>query len=205
MQQCCKKKSIFGLLNHKLNTMKSKFYLALLTIFAAFLLSGCDPDDPVIPNEEELITTLTYTLAQVDGLDVVLSFVDLDGDGGDAPTIIGGTLEANSVYTGTISLLNSTVTPPEDIGAEVAEEDDEHQFFFASSISDLSVTYNDEDGNGNPVGLETTITTGEPGSGTLTVTLRHEPAKDAAGVADGDIANAGGETDIEVTFDIEVI
>ncbi len=182
--------------------MKSKFLLFAVAVFTVFIFSGCDPD-PVIPNEEELITTLTYTLTGPNT--VILSFEDLDGDGGTAPTIIGGTLEANQSYTGTIILLNSTETPPEDIGAEVAEEDDEHQFFFTSSISDLSVTYNDEDGNGNPLGLATTITTGEPGSGTLTVTLRHEPAKDAAGVADGDITNAGGETDIEVSFDIEVI
>ena len=36
------------------------------------------------------------------------------------------------------------------------------------------------------------------------MTLRHEPAKDASGVAAGDITNAGGETDIEVTFDVTV-
>ena len=42
------------------------------------------------------------------------------------------------------------------------------------------------------------------GSGTITVTLRHEPNKDAAGVSSGDIANAGGETDIEVTFNVEI-
>ena len=37
---------------------------------------------------------------------VVLSFTDLDGDGGNAPVINGGTLQANTTYTGTIDLLN---------------------------------------------------------------------------------------------------
>ena len=37
-------------------------------------------------------------------------------------------------------------------------------------------------------------------SATMTVILRHEPNKAGAGVSDGDITNAGGETDIEVTF-----
>ncbi|MEZ7887763.1 MAG: type 1 periplasmic binding fold superfamily protein, partial [Flavobacteriales bacterium] len=60
------------------------------------------------------------------------------------------------------------------------------------------------DEEGNPIGLSTVLTTGEMGSGTITVTLRHEPNKDAAGVSSGDIANAGGETDIEVTFNVEI-
>jgi len=34
------------------------------------------------------------------------------------------------------------------------------------------------------------------------VTLRHQPDKGAIGVSDGDITNAGGETDIEVLFDV---
>jgi len=45
----------------------------------------------------------------------------------------------------------------------------------------------------------------DPGEGGLRITLRHEPNKTAAGVQNGDITNAGGETDIEVTFTFEVI
>ena len=64
--------------------------------------------------------------------------------------------------------------------------------------------YMDMDGNGNPIGLTTTVTTASAGSGAITITLRHEPDKTAAGVAGGDISNAGGETDIEVTFQVNV-
>ncbi|MEO1713252.1 MAG: type 1 periplasmic binding fold superfamily protein, partial [Bacteroidota bacterium] len=93
----------------------------------------------------------------------------------------------------------------EDITREIEEEDDEHQLFYQiASDLNLTVAYEDADGNNNPVGLLTTITTGDASTGTLTVTLRHEPAKDASGVSDGDIANAGGETDIEVIFDVEI-
>ena len=60
------------------------------------------------------------------------------------------------------------------------------------------------DANGNPIGLLTTVTTEEPGNGTITVILRHEPDKFALGVSNGDITNAGGETDIEVVFNVEV-
>ena len=102
-------------------------------------------------------------------------------------------------------MTNSSATPAEDITAEIAEEDAEHQFFFAASSGlNATVAYGDQDDMGNPVGLSSVVTTGDASSGTMTVTLRHEPAKDASGVSDGDITNAGGETDIEVTFDITI-
>ena len=95
------------------------------------LFTGCKKDDPVIPNEEEVITTLNYTLIPSDGgTPVVLSFQDLDGDGGDPPVITGGTLAMNTTYNGSLELLNETETPPGDITEEVEEEADEHQFFF---------------------------------------------------------------------------
>jgi hypothetical protein len=38
--------------------------------------------------------------------------------------------------------------------------------------------------------------------GSLTIILRHEPDKSAPGVSEGDIANAGGETDIQLNFEL---
>ena len=72
--------------------------------------------DPVIPNEEELITTLTYTLISTDHSDTAtFSFSDLDGPGGDAPIITADPLQSNLMYDGTITLLNEQENPPENI------------------------------------------------------------------------------------------
>lgn len=181
---------------------KNIFYVSLVSVL---LFSSCSPEDPVIPNEEEVITTLNYTLTpEGGGTDIVLSFQDLDGDGGDAPTITGGNLAANTTYTGSLVLLNEIENPAEDITEEIKEEDEEHQFFFSSTLTGLSIAYNDEDADKNPVGLATTVVTTDVGTGNLTVTLRHEPNKTATGVSDGDIVNAGGETDIEVAFPVTV-
>ena len=199
------KEYIFALYSLKkhLKMIRRYSYLTMLLVLS-MLAIACEKDDPEPPNEEELITTVTYQLVADGGATVEMSFVDLDGDGGDAPTIVGGTLAANTIYTGSITLLNEIENPTEDITLEVREEDDEHQLFFETNIAGLTVDYRDEDGNGRPLGLETTVTTGAAGQGTLTVTLRHEPAKDADGVANGLIANAGGETDIEVAFPVNV-
>ena len=91
-----------------------------------------------------------------------------------------------------------------DITAEILEEDEDHQFFFKTNIAGLTVAYSDQDEDGNPVGLQSTATTTGTGNGTVTVILRHEPNKSATGVVNGDITNAGGETDIEVTFNVTV-
>jgi len=187
-------------------TMKIKFFGAL-AISLLVGLSACkkEQETPTVPNEEEVITTLTYTLTPTaGGTPVVFSFKDLDGDGGNDPVIVHADLKANTEYMGVIELLNEQETPAEDITAEIKEEDDEHQFFYQNDISGLHVHYMDQDDNGKPVGLKTHVVTGAQGSGVLTVTLRHQPDKSASGVSDGEIANAGGETDIEVTFNVNV-
>ena len=170
--------------------------------------TSCDKDDPIVPNEEELITTVKYTLSPEGDASpnskIVLHFQDLDGDGGKAPIVTGGTLKANTVYLGSLELLNELETPVENISLEVLEEDEDHQFFFESNLTGLSVAYADMDENKNPVGLQTKLITTTSGLGTLKISLRHQPNKAAKGVADGDITLAGGETDIEITFNIDV-
>ncbi len=185
--------------------MKKIAFPLLLLIVASYVFTGCDKDDPEIPNEEELITTVIYNLNTAGGDLVTLSWKDLDGDaGGEEPTITAGTLNANETYTGILVLLNESVSPPVDVGMEVLEEGEEHQLFFEPSSANVSVNYDDEDGNGNPLGLKTVLTTGDVGSGTITITLRHEPVKTASGVSDGDITNAQGATDVKVTIPFDV-
>lgn len=185
--------------------MPKNYLLAVSLLVITLIFTACKKDDPVIPNEEELITTLNYTLTPTGGgTATILSFQDLDGDGGTAPTITGGTLTANQIYTGILVLLNEAASPVESITEEIVAEDEEHQFFFQSNISNLVIEYNDRDSDGNPVGLSSTLTTGAAASGSITIILRHEPNKSASGVSSGDITNAGGETDIEVTFPIDV-
>ncbi len=185
--------------------MKSLLYLALFGL-VLFTLTACDDDDPEPENPEELITTLQLVFTPEGGGDPILqTFRDIDGDGGMDPTITTFPLDANTSYDLTLNVLDESKTPPEDIGEEIEEEDDEHQFFFEVSGLNLQIEYADSDGDGNPLGLVNTAATGDASTGSLKVTLRHEPAKEADGVSDGDITNAGGETDIEVTFQFPII
>jgi hypothetical protein len=179
----------------------------LFGLLGLYIIIGCKKkDNPIIPNEEELITTMIYNLISQDQTDtVVMRFQDLDGEGGNAPIITGGTLKNGTAYNGTVLLLNEQKTPAEDITLEVMAEAEEHQFFYqALSGLDLSIAYADADQNGNPIGIKSIITTNAVSNGELVVILRHEPDKFATGVASGDITNAGGETDILVSFDVDI-
>jgi hypothetical protein len=177
---------------------RTKAIIGLLSL-GLITLSCSNDDDPVSVDEEEVITTMTITLTEGSN-SVTLQTRDLDGDGPDAPVITTGTLTANTTYTGAIVLLNETETPADNITLEVAEEDDEHQFFFTTSGAIGSVDYTDEDGDGNPLGLAFTLSTGDAGNGVFQVTLRHEPKKPN----DGSLADAGGETDIAQSFTVVV-
>jgi len=173
---------------------------ALLASTLIFASCSDDDDTPEPVNEEEVITTLTVTLDS--GSDtVVMQYQDLDGDGPDAATVtVSGSLSANTTYDGSIILLNETELPAENVTEEIEEEDLDHQFFYTvGSGLDVAAEYGDADSEGNPLGLSFILNTGMASSGGLTFTLRHEPNKPNTG-----LENAGGETDIEVTFDVTV-
>ena len=183
--------------------MKTIKFFSLLAC-SLLLFTSCSDDDenPAPVNEEEVITTMNVTLTpQGGGTAITLQSQDLDGDGPDAPVItVSGNLEDFTTYDGSIELLNETETPAEDVTLEVAEEAEEHQFFFSSTGSLGNITYLDADANSNPIGLEFSISTQQPGDASLTITLRHEPLKPN----DGTLAGAGGETDIAQTFSLTV-
>lgn len=197
MQHCCKKVYICAQL--KILMMK---YTLLFLFCGSLLITSCKKEDPFIPNEEELITTLRLTLTDGNGGEAIFSFRDL-GDG-QAPEIVEGVLKANTIYDGVLELLDESTTEVGDITAEVIEEADEHQVFYISNNGAIMIDYSDQDVNGYPLGIVTKLTTTDTGNSELKVILRHEPAKAALNVQNGDITNAGGETDIEVTFNVVI-
>lgn len=183
--------------------MKKLKFLSL-ALLATLCITSCSNDDenPTPVNEEEIITTLTVTLTpNGGGPTITVQTRDLDGDGPNAPVItVSGNLMAGEVYDGAIVLLNETVDPADNITTEVEDEAEEHQFFYTISGGlDATTAYSNFDGDGNPLGTEFTLTAGAASSGTITFTLRHEPMKPNTG-----LGNAGGETDIAATFDLEI-
>jgi len=191
--------------------MNKNIQYVTAALLVASAITGCKKDEdgpaPIPPpvNQEEVITTVILSFDNVGaGADKELRFTDADGDGGGAPVYDLDTLDNASVYNVSIIILNETLNPVDTVSNEVLAEGEDHQFFFQPTGVNISYVYGDTDSNGNPIGLLTTMTTGAPSVGTLLVTLRHEPDKTAAGVSSGDITNAGGDTDVEVSFPLVI-
>lgn len=178
--------------------MKTIKLLSILFI-STLIFTGCSDDDNPDPvNEEEVISIVNITLVNTTNSNdtVILSWVDTDEDGTVDTVTNNAAFTANASYTGSITLANQE----EAITPEVQAEDDEHQFFYSATNNIATFSYDDQDGNGNPVGLSFTMNTGNAGRGSLAVVLKHEPTKPN----DGTAANAGGSTDLEISFDVTV-
>ena len=196
-------------------------------LFAAITIVSCSDDDDAPEEEDELevITDVTLIFTNnADPNDVVrVSAEDPDGEGVmdlvEDPN--GITLSVNTTYTLTFEILNALdPSDVEDIGEEIEEEDDEHQFFFSftdgafanptgnGNVDTASdpINYEDEDsdsqdGSGNPVGLVTTWTTGANpvAGGNFTARLQHQP-----GVKTATTGAQDGDNDFNLSFDLNI-
>lgn len=190
--------------------------LSLFLVSSLFIFSGCSDDDaPPVENQEEEITRITATFLNLDDDTEVVTAVwfDQDGEGSGAPVVDDIVLKPNTPYFLTLSLENTLETPVEDITTEVEEEGDEHMFFFGftdglftdptgdGNIDNRSddMNYVDLDDNQQPVGLETTWITGEAGTGTFRIILKHQPD-----IKSATSTSADGESDVDVTFAVTI-
>ena len=203
-----------------INPFKNLQLLAIL--FSVITIIGCSKDDDVAPEEEnevEVFTDVTLVFTNTaDVNDVVTaSAQDPDGTGIQELQILDAiALAADTEYTLTYEILNALDPADiEDIGSEILEEDNEHQFFFSFTENVFAnptgngnidaaadpINYNDADENGNPVGLSSTWTTSSTASSgaSFTVRLQHQPDVKTATSGSND-----GDTDFALTFALNI-
>lgn len=163
----------------------------------AMTLAGCSKDKDEVVNEEELITTVSLRFQEVGAPanSFVVTFRDIDGDGGNPPSIQEITLKPNANYSCSVELLNESVSPAEDITEEVQEEADDHELYFIPAGANVTVTRTDLDSKSLPVGLSSTWQTTAASTGTVRVVLKHKPGTKAA-----NDPVTKGETDIDLNF-----
>jgi hypothetical protein len=186
--------------------MKNTIKLFFILFATILLIPACKKDETTKPIvETELITTMQVTLTSSGNPPTTLLFRDLDGDGGNPPSITGGSLKANRVYNVDIQLYDESKNPVDTVTKEILEKKEEHQFFFIPKTITVGTVYGDFDKNGKPVGLKSVWNAGSViTSGTMDIVLVHEPNKSGTNVVNGDITNAGGEEDIRVSFPIRI-
>lgn len=178
---------------------------SILSVALLATLFACEKDEKDVTNpddghEEELITTVNVEVTEpITTISATYSFQDVDGPGGNDPTKLDTiTLVENTSYNVSLSFLNESEDPAENITEEISEEADEHFICFDSSDDKITVTRTDSDGT-YELGLESTWAAGSVSTnGTITITLKHQDeGKDGTCTP--------GETDVEVTFPVKVV
>ena len=195
-----------------MKTLK-KVSLYLLAVLA-FGFASCESEDPEKENDGEVITDVTLKFQELNESNAlvgdVLSFKASDPQGievGKTPTIQPVSLTKGKKYLMTIEVTNEI--EKEDITEEILEEAAEHQFFFLGPVFDSNIfTIQYADAGGIALGLRNNVTvsssTGTNNS-TMRVVLRHALNKSFAGASNPNFANfaqAGGESDLDITFPV---
>lgn len=172
-----------------------KLFRPYLSIFllGSFLVTAtsCGGDDPKPTLPQEEIASARLVLEPADGGKGALVTVNYSEDSQNP----GAVLKANTTYTGELTLYDAEGT---DITSEIVQEADQHEVFYQTSGAGITVTTTDQDSNGRPLGLETTLTTTTPGTGTLRVLLKHQPDKGST----SDVNK--GETDLDMPINVVV-
>lgn len=193
------------------NLRKVSLYLVALL---AFGFASCESEDPEKENDGEVITDVTLKFQELNASNAlvgsVLSFKASDPQGievGKTPTIQSISLAKGKKYQMTIEVTNAI--KGEDITQEILTEAAAHQFFFLGQViesSFFSIQY--ADAGGVALGLKTIVTvsssTGTNNSN-MRVVLRHDLNKSFPGASSPTFANfaqAGGETDLDITFPV---
>ena len=199
--------------------MKNIFKLnyLLYAVLTLFIFTACEEDEaaPEEENEVEVFTDVKLVFTPTGGgAAVEAAAQDPDGAGVQELQVLGAiNLAANTEYLLSMMIENCLEDPCEDMNEEIAEEAEEHQFFFAftndaftspvgnGNMDNASdpINYIGFDGNGNPVGLNTNWTTGSASTGTFTVQLQHQPDVKTATSGSTD-----GDTDFSLTFNLNI-
>jgi hypothetical protein len=193
------------------NLKKVSLYLAALLTLG---FASCKSEDPEKENDGEVITDVTLKFQELNASNAlvgsVLSFKASDPQGievGKTPTIQSISLAKGKKYQMTIEVTNAI--KGEDITQEILTEAAAHQFFFLGQVFDsniFSIQY--ADAGGVALGLKNTVTVSiSPGTNNsnMRVVLRHDLNKNFPGATSPTFANfaqAGGETDLDLTFPV---
>jgi hypothetical protein len=194
-----------GTLSNQKKPTKMKKYLAILA--AVLLFMSCKKDEDIEPTDDnELITRVELTfINKATNAIVKYTFQDKDGDPKTAPEKFDKIVLSKGVtYTMSIEAFDDTKSPVTDITEEIDEESDVHLFVFKTTPATLlTTTIEDIDKNGLPIGLTTKVlASSTAGTGKFNVLLKHQPVLNGVKVKTGQ--EAGGSTDIDLTFDLEV-
>lgn len=190
--------------------MKRIYQLAAVALASTIVFTACKKE-PIINNpapvEQELITTVRLIVTNNSGFNKTFNYKVDNGFGSAAQgivTIDDLILSPDMEYNVAVQVWNEAETPAENITEEVIAEGHHHLFVLESSpatgAGSVTISNGSKDDENQPLNQTAVLKTGAAGTGTFTVTLKHEPTNKNATTADA----AGGETDAQAIFPVKL-
>ncbi len=174
-----------------------KRYSFLIIAFVG-LISCTKDDDPVIINEEEVITTVNLIFTDKSDNSVQTFTWEKDGDKDDIA------ITNDKTYNVKVQFLNrSNPNNVENITDEVIEEKDDHFVFYAPTVKGLSIAAATDDildSNNIGINISSDWTFTKSSNGEIILYLIHKPISKKGVVRD----EFGGDTDVQVGFKVVI-
>jgi len=187
--------------------MKNKQIVLFALAATTLAWSSCKKEeknvDPPAPDNEIITTVKLVATNNADITDIrTAQWKDLTPNEGN-PDLSAAklTLKKDAVYTVSVLFMDETKTPLVDITAEVKDRANYHLICFAPAAGlNLTVARTDHDTNSPALelGLKNNFTTAAVSSGTLNVSLHHQPS--GKNGTDCSI----GSTDADVNFTVNI-
>jgi hypothetical protein len=141
---------------------KLKTNIILLLIASTTSMLGCQKEDPKKPSsntpQEQITTVILKGYNHDDPSDSLHQFMikweDLDGDGGNPPSIDSLILDTGFEYHINLIIIDKTKTPFDTVSNEIENLKNVHQFFYTPSKElegKMEVEINDFDDNNPPL------------------------------------------------------
>jgi len=179
---------------------KILLYISIATLI--LFLNSCKKFNEGETNDEELITTLKLNFTPVGSSNTqTFVFEDIDGAGGNPPSIDTISLRVGTTYNVSIELWNNAAIPREAITPEVEDENTAHRLYYTPSAgSNITVSNLNNDVNGIALGTTSTWVAGAASSGNINITLRHYPGTPPDKQASDPVNSPKSSTDMTATF-----
>lgn len=184
------------------NRISILFYT--LAVASIVLLNACkkqDKDETPLPEENELITTISLQAVDTISLDTFNFAWRQPGGPGTKIEVDTIQLDANKGYLVSIDLLDESKNPVVSITEEIEQDANSHRFVYSTNLAGSSIKILDFDSHipAMELGLKFVLGAGTTGNGNFNVLLKHYTDLDPK--TNG--LNAGS-TDIEVSFPMKL-
>lgn len=199
-------------MTQKITVMIRVQHFFSVVLFSVLLVSCGKEKEELIknpePTEPELITTVRIKATKVSNQNDMKTFrYKVENGFHGTPTNIQAdmiVLDAGSIYSIEMFVLDEKSTPTIDVTQEIIEEKNSHLFYYKSTpekgAGSISTFDKDKDGNGQDFARVCKWQTGASGNGELKITLIHGPRNKEAPTRE----TIAGATDAEAVFVVKL-